>query len=171
MSQQFILETSRLLLRPFAIEDAYSLYLLNSDPLVLQYTGDVPFKDVNEAAEFILQYNHYMQYGYGRWAVLDRESSAFLGWCGLKYSPEKKESDIGFRLHREYWGRGFATEAAKVCIDYGFADLGISRIVGRAQAGNISSHKVLEKIGMTQIGILRDGSEHWMLFEKLPPGK
>src|SRR5690606_32437802 len=123
-----------------------------SDPLVLQYTGDAAFIDINEAAEFIENYNHYQQYGYGRWAVLDRNKNAFLGWCGLKYSPDKNETDIGFRFHREHWGKGFATEAANVCLEYGFSELGLSRIVGRAQIGNTASHRVLEKIGMTQIG-------------------
>lgn len=167
MNQQFILETSRLQLRPFESEDATSLFLLNSDPLVLQYTGDVPFKDISEAAEFILKYDHYQQYGYGRWATFDKESNAFLGWCGLKYSPEKRETDIGFRFHREYWGNGFATEAAKSCIDYGFAELSLSRIVGRAQIGNISSHKVLQKNGMILTGSFQDGQEEWLSFEKL----
>jgi ribosomal-protein-alanine N-acetyltransferase len=171
MSQQILLETSRLQLRPFSPEDANALYLLNSDPLVLQYTGDVPFKDAGQAADFIQQYDHYRQFGYGRWAVIDRESSAFLGWCGLKYSPEKLETDIGFRFHRQYWGRGFATEASKVCLDYGFTAIGLSRIVGRAQAGNYSSHKVLEKIGMTQIGSFPDGSEQWLVYEKMKSQK
>lgn len=166
MSQQFILETSGLQLRPFTEEDSQSLFLLNSDPLVLQYTGDVPFKDVDEAAEFILRYDHYKQYGYGRWAVLDRESKAFLGWCGLKYSPEKNETDIGFRFHREFWGKGFATEAASGCLKYGFTELGLSRIVGRAQIGNISSHNVLKKIGMNQTGSFMEASVEWLLFEK-----
>lgn len=167
MSQAFILETSRLQLRPFSEEDSPSLFLLNSDPLVLQYTGDAPFKDVDEAAEFILRYDHYKQYGYGRWAVMAREANAFIGWCGLKYSPEKNETDIGFRFHREFWGKGFATEAASGCLKYGFTELGLSRIIGRAQIGNISSHKVLEKIGMNHIGSFRDEHAQWMIYEKL----
>ncbi len=169
MSQQFILETSGLRLRPFSIEDASELFHLNSDPLVLQYTGDAPFKDANDAAGFILNYRDYLQYGYGRLAVIALESNVFLGWCGLKYSPEKQETDIGFRFHRKYWGRGFATEAAKVCLDFGFSEMGLTRIVGRAQIRNIASHKVLEKIGMTQIGSFIEGSEHWLVFEKMKP--
>lgn len=166
MSHQFILETSRLQLRTFALQDAQDLFHLNADPLVLKYTGDLAFKDENEASDFILHYDHYREYGYGRWAVIDRESEVFLGWCGLKYSSEKKETDIGFRLQRRYWGKGFATEAAKACMNYGFTELGLTRIVGRAQTKNIPSLKVLEKIGMTLIANFEEDSEQWLIFEK-----
>lgn len=166
MSPKFILETSRLLLRPFEAEDSGALFLLNSDPLVLKYTGDASFADVNEASAFIAQYDHYERFGYGRWTVLEKESRVFLGWCGLKYSPDIKETDIGFRFHRQYWGQGFATESAGACLKYGFSELKLKRIVGRARKENFASHRVLQKIGMLSTGsFIEDGSE-WLLFEK-----
>ncbi|MBI1837065.1 MAG: GNAT family N-acetyltransferase [Flavobacteriia bacterium] len=144
----FQLETNRLILREFNTQDASSFYKLNSNPEVLKYTGDSAFKTVLEAQEFIKNYQHYSKYEYGRWAVLLKESNTFIGWCGLKYTPEKEEVDIGFRFFQEFWNCGFATEAAIACIDYGFQKYNISLIIGRAMKENKASVKVLEKIGL-----------------------
>ncbi len=93
-----ILETNRLYLRRMTIEDAENIYLLNLDPEVIQYTGDDAFESIESAEKFLSSYNHYSKYDFGRWAVIDKNSQAFLGWCGLKYTPETDEYDIGFRF-------------------------------------------------------------------------
>ena len=143
-----ILETKRLTLREFELSDANSLYELNSDPEVIKYTGDPPFKNIEEAKEFILNYNHYKKYGFGRWAVILNSTNEFIGWCGIKYTEEKDEHDLGFRFFRKYWGNGFASESAAACIDYAFNTLNINKLYGRAMKENIASIRVLEKIGM-----------------------
>jgi ribosomal-protein-alanine N-acetyltransferase len=81
--------------------------------------------------------------------VIEKATSKLTGWCGLRYNPDKDEYDIGFRFFRVYWNQGHATETAKRCIDYGFKEQGIQRITRKAMKENISSMKVLEKIGMT----------------------
>ena len=83
----------------------------------------------------------------GRLAVVVKDTDQFIGWCGLKYDAD--QYDIGFRLFREYWNQGFATEAAGRCVEYGFNHLGLSEIIGRARKENKASIRVLEKIGMT----------------------
>jgi len=93
-------------------------------------------------------YNHYEKYGFGRWAVIRKQDDVYIGWCGLKYSPQLDEVDLGFRFFKKHWNKGYATEAAKACIDYGFNHLGLKKIVGRAMNENQSSIRVLEKIGM-----------------------
>lgn len=143
-----ILQTTRLTLRELTAADAENFYTLNADPEVIRYTGDGAFESVAAAKEFLENYSHYKEYGFGRWAVIRKEDGAFLGWCGLKYSPESDEHDIGFRFFREYWGQGYATEAAQACLDYGFGTLGLTTILGRAMKANAASVKVLEKIGM-----------------------
>lgn len=143
-----IIETDRLYLREFQIEDAASLFLLNEDLDVLQFTGDVPFANIKEARNFVEGYDHYVEYGFGRWAVIRKNDEEFLGWCGLKYTPELDEHDIGFRLFKKYWGQGVATEAAKACLIHGFQDLQLKEIVGRAMKSNPASVKVLKKIGL-----------------------
>lgn len=130
-------------------EDAENAYFLNLDPEVIQYTGDPPFKSVEEAGIFLTKYDHYRKYGFGRWAVIRKTDDAFLGWCGLKYSPDVDEYDVGFRFFKKYWNKGYATEAAKACLELGFEKYALPIIVGRAMTANKGSIRVLEKIGLT----------------------
>lgn len=148
---EFHLQTPRLLMRPFAEEDAAGFYQMNADPEVLQFTGDAPFSDESAALAFIRSYDHYEKYGYGRWAVLTQSTGAFIGFCGLKFQPDGNYTDLGFRIRRNQWGRGFATEAAEACIQYAFTDLQLPFLVGRVQKQNEASIQVLEKVGMNRI--------------------
>ena len=146
-----ILETSRLLLREMTTDDAENAYILNSDPEVLRYTGDDPFESVEEAREFLANYESYKKYGFGRWAVILKETGEYLGWCGLKYTPELDECDIGYRFMKKFWGCGYATEAAEACLELGFGKFGMKTIVGRAMPENGASVRILEKIGLTYL--------------------
>lgn len=143
-----ILETSRLTLREMVVSDAEDIYHLNYDPEVIKYTGDPAFKSIKESKSFLTNYSHYRDYGFGRWAVIRKSDQAFLGWCGLKFSPELNEYDIGFRLFRKYWNMGYASEASRACIEWGFDSKSLVEIVGRARAKNGVSIRVLEKIGL-----------------------
>ncbi len=148
VNKNITLETERTIMRNLTTDDAEDFYALNLDKEVIKYTGDEAFESVQEAKDFLLNYDQYERYGVGRLAVINKVSLRFIGWCGLKYSPEKDEYDIGFRFFREYWNKGYATETAKRCLEFGLNDLSLSRIVGRAMKANIASFKVLEKIGM-----------------------
>lgn len=141
-------ETDRLILRKFMAEDAVHFFELNADPEVIQYTGDEPFDNLSDALQLINDYSHYDKYGYGRWTVLLKGSNEFLGWCGLNYNEDIHETDLGFRILKKHWNKGIATEAAKTCIDFGFDDLKLKRIIGRALTQNKASINVLKKIGM-----------------------
>ena len=142
------LETERTIMRKLTKDDAKDFYSLNLDKEVLKYTGDKPFKDVQTAIDFLTNYDQYEKYGVGRLAVIDKTTFKFMGWCGLKYNQDKNEYDIGFRFYRNYWNKGFATETAQKCLDFGFNKLGLEKIIGRAMKENVGSIKVLEKIGM-----------------------
>lgn len=143
------LETERTIMRKLTIEDALDFYTLNLDEQVVKYTGDKPFVNLQASIDFLTNYDQYEKYGVGRLAVIDKTTLKFLGWCGLKYCQDKKEYDIGFRFHSNYWNKGYATETSKKCLDFGFTELGIEKVVGRAMKENSGSIKVLEKIGMT----------------------
>lgn len=147
MTVKKILETDRFLLRELTVDDAMSFYELNENPKVIQYTGDRPFKSVEEAISFLQNYTDYEENGYGRWAVIDKSNNEFLGWCGLKYDSSKEETDLGFRFFEKFWNRGVATESAIACLKYGLDQLKIKKIVGRAMSDNIASIKVLQKLG------------------------
>lgn len=144
-----ITETQRLILRETTEADAEQAYLLNIDPEVIRYTGDEPFKNIEEARKFLAGYDHYKKYGFGRWAVLDKNTNEFFGWCGLKYTAEINEYDIGFRFFKKNWGKGFATESALACLDLGLNKFNMPVIVGRAAKENHASIRVLQKIGLT----------------------
>lgn len=145
------IETERTIMRKLTKEDAIDFYTLNLDEEVLKFTGDKPFENLQIAVDFLANYDQYEKYGVGRLAVIDKATLKFIGWCGLKYSQDKNEYDIGFRFYRNYWNKGFATETAKKCLEFGFEKLNIEKIVGRAMKENIASIRVLEKIGMTFI--------------------
>jgi len=144
-----ITTTPRLYLRELTPNDAQNFYDLNLDPDVLQYTGDSIFRSVEDARVFLLNYGEYKSRGFGRWAVIRKEDEAFLGWCGLKYSEETDEYDVGFRFFKKYWNHGYATEAAKASLELGFNRFNLPVIIGRAMIANTGSVKVLEKIGLT----------------------
>ncbi len=148
-----IIETDRLLLRSFTIDDAVLIYELNRDPEVTRYTGD-PIRDLDHAKEVLEKtiLPQYALYNHGRWAVHTKPGFEFIGWCGLKTRPERNEIDLGFRFAQTYWGHGYATEAAFASLKYGFEKLELHRIVGRAMPQNIGSLRVLEKCGMLYIG-------------------
>lgn len=143
----FLIETPRLGLRPLTPNDSLDFFELNNDPEVIRYTGDPPFSDLEEARSFLENYDQYERYGYGRWAVILKKTGEFIGWCGLKFMPDLDETDLGFRFFRKHWNKGYATESAMACIEYGFGKLGLKRIVGRAMEANKASVKVLEKTG------------------------
>src|SRR5207253_432005 len=106
------IETDRLLLRTFSENDAELLYKLNLDPEVTRYTMD-PITSLGHA-KGILETTilpQYVLYNYGRWAVHVKPDHEFIGWCGLKYRPDKNEIDLGYRFMKEFWGQGYATES------------------------------------------------------------
>lgn len=145
---KIIIETERLILREWIVNDAADLFRLNSNPNVLKYTGDNAFKNIQEAEQLILNYEQYSKYGLGRWIVERKSDQQFLGWCGLRFQEDKNETDIGFRFLEEYWNFGYAIESASAVIHYGQSVMNIKRIVARCKKENTSSAKVLEKIGM-----------------------
>jgi len=146
-----IIETKRLILREFNINDFEAVFEFNSRVEVHKYTGDEIIKSIERAKEIIsnIWLNDYKNYGYGRWAVIYKPENKIIGFAGLKYLPEINETDIGYRFLPEYWGKGIATEVSKKIINYGFDQLKLNRIIGITMPENIGSCKVLEKIGLT----------------------
>lgn len=164
-----VLETSRLFLREITADDAQNAYELNLDPEVIRYTGDKAFTSIEEAGNFLKAYDHYTKYGFGRWAVIHKDSQEFLGWCGLKYTIDLDEYDIGFRFFKKHWNKGYATESAKASLEFGFTTFKMKTIVGRAMHENIGSIKVLKKIGLEYWKENECGGEPGVVYRKLNP--
>lgn len=160
-----ILETERLYLREITVEDAEQAYLLNSDVEVIKYTGDSSFESIEEAKQFLEKYEHYQKYGFGRWAVILKSNDEFLGWCGLKYDEALNEYDIGFRFFKKHWNKGYATEAAKACIQLGFEKFKMPVILGRVMKENFASQRVLEKLGLQYYKNGTCGGEESLIYK------
>ncbi len=158
------METERLLLREFEIEDAKYLFLMNEDWDCIKYTGDKAFENLEEAEHLIKNYGHYQKYGFGRWTVLDKISGEFLGWCGLKYDEDLHEFDLGYRFLKKHWGKGYATESSKFCIYLGFTKFGMKEIVGRVMKENTASVKVLGNVGMTYKETRIKNGVAWLIY-------
>jgi len=143
----YLFESERLRFREFNFDDAENLYQLNLDPEVIKYTGDPPFESKETARLFIYNYKEYKLNGFGRWAVELKADGRFIGWSGLKIN-ELDKVDLGYRFFKSEWGKGYATEAAKACLEYGFNKLAMMEIIARCAKENLASVKVIEKLGM-----------------------
>ncbi len=145
-----VIETERLIIRPFVDGDVEAVYEFNSHPEVIKYTGNALVKNLQEAQDIITTIWHrdYKIHGYGRFAVVYKPDNKVIGFSGLKWEADLDATDIGYRFLPEYWGMGIATESCIPILQYGFEELGLDKIVGLALPDNIASCKVLEKIGM-----------------------
>ncbi len=150
---QSIFESERLLFREFTTDDAPLIYRLNSDPEVVKYVHEEPVIDIPTALTNLNKriLPQYTLYGYGRWAMHTKSNNEFIGWCGLKYRPERQETDLGYRFIQSVWGQGYATEAGVATVQYGFRVLGIPVITAMAHIENLASLKVLEKLGFQYV--------------------
>jgi len=144
-----VLTTPRLLLRTFRRDDLPKYAALNADPEVVRYLGGVPLtrEHSDEIAEWAQEC--FAKEGIGLLAVERREDGAFLGMCGLHHQQSYPDDvEVGWRLAREYWGRGYATEAATGWLDHAFAPLGLPRVISITDPPNVRSLAVMRRLGM-----------------------
>jgi RimJ/RimL family protein N-acetyltransferase len=118
---------------------------------------------VEEARTFLENYADYRVHGMGRWAIVAKDDGAVLDWCGLKRGVHG-EVDLGYRLHRRFWGRGVATETGAGALAYGFGPLALDRIVGRVVAENEASHHMLRKLGMRRVADHIEAGAVWQMY-------
>lgn len=146
--KQLLLETERLWLRPFALGDEDQVLVFSSNPVINKYTGDPIITTLDGVTDLIknVWLSDYKKFGYGRYAVIAKESKTILGFCGVKYLPEIDETDLGYRLIPNYWGKGIATEASKAILEHAFNDLNLKRIVATVYPENTASTRVLKKL-------------------------
>jgi len=146
------LETDRLYMRRFRTNDldVFSQILGQDEvgqwlPRGRGYTKDEVEKFLDNVAK------HWQEKGYGIWAVIEKESGKIIGHCGLNYVKQNDEVEVLYGFGKEYWGLGYATEAAKAALSFGFEKIGLDRIVAFAKIDNIASRRVIEKIGLKYI--------------------
>ncbi len=154
-----IIETERLILREVATEDAIDMYEYLSDKDVVKHMGLEPYKSSKEVLnEEIKWYKSIVEEGTGiRWVITKKESSVVIGSCGfLNMSPKHHRAEIGFELHKEYWGQGIASEAVEAVIHYGYKNLNLERIEAIVDPPNFLSQKLMKKQGFRKEGLLRN---------------
>ncbi|MGH8823764.1 MAG: GNAT family N-acetyltransferase [Jiangellaceae bacterium] len=156
------LETGRLVLRMWRLDDRPAFALVNADPTVTEYVARRPLNR-EESDAFVGRIEaSWLDRGYGLYAVESRASGDLLGFCGLSHHRAlPDEVEVGWRLARAAWGRGLATEAAVVCRDLAFDALGLERLISITIEENVRSWRVMEKLGMQRWRTML--FEHWDL--------
>lgn len=157
------LETDRLVLRPFTEADVPALLALDNDPEVMRFiNGGRPTtaESIRERTLPRLLHDHPSTGTRGFWAAEEKETGTFLGWFELRPVDDHDPTvvELGYRLNRAAWGRGYATEGARALVRKGFTDLGAERVTANTMAVNAGSRRVMEKAGLT---FLRAYTEDW----------
>jgi RimJ/RimL family protein N-acetyltransferase len=144
-----IIDTGRLILRRFTLDDLPAFYELCSQPEIIRYAQSTPLASLEEARAFMhaAPFHDYATYGYGRFACVWKESGEVIGFSGVKYVPEIGDTELGYRFLPEFWGLGLATEAGRASIEFARADLGLGRLVAMVHPDNVASANVLTKLG------------------------
>ena len=141
------LATQRLELRPLTELDAGFLLDLYADPEVIRYTGESRFRDEQEAQSFLARCNAAPPSYPPVYLLRTVGDEKKIGWCGLRYDVVDQVFDLGFRLHRTAWGKGFATEASRAVIEEAFGAYGLIRVRARCVRDNLGGSNVLVKLG------------------------
>ncbi|MBP2019255.1 RimJ/RimL family protein N-acetyltransferase [Symbiobacterium terraclitae] len=164
------LETERLCLREFRPEDVENLVELDSDPEVMRYLTNgqpTPRERVeSEVLPRILEYYERLP-GFGYWAAIEKATGAFVGWFHLRPvsgSTDTSTVELGYRLRRSAWGKGYATEGSRALIRKAFTELGARRVTAQTMAVNRASRRVLEKCGLALVRVF------WEDWEDPIPG-
>ena len=161
-TKPIVARSARLTMRRFATSDLADLIELHNDPLVMRFLNNGrPVPDGEVIAELTAWIDEYATSdAFGCWAMNEAATSRFVGWIHFRpgHGVGEQELELGFRLHRACWGKGFATEASCAVIDRGFAQLPIERVFAHTMAVHRASRRVMEKAGMR---IVRTFTADW----------
>lgn len=165
MPKQVFIETQQLLLRQWEMEDAIDYAAMNADPILMEHFPNTLSSE--ESLKHLLKMQSAIQsQGYGLFAIEIKESGHFIGFTGLSHPSFKSDFtpcvEIGWRIARPYWRNGYAFQAARACLDFGFNQIGLSSIFSFTAISNIPSENLMVKLGM----------QKWGMFEhpNLPTG-
>jgi RimJ/RimL family protein N-acetyltransferase len=166
------LETDRLVLRRFTMADADDLFDLDGDPEVMHFiTGGRPTPREEIENDVLPVFLRYYERGdrYGFWAAVEKSTGDFLGWFHFRprEGGDPDEAELGYRLRRYAWGKGYATEGSRALIHKGFSELGVRRVVAETMAVHAASRRVMENAGLAYVRTFHqpwpypiEGSEH-----------
>lgn len=148
-----IIETGRILLRELDDLDLHALAEIYADPEVMRFVGKGIVLDSSQTERSIANWKkYYERFKFGNWATIEKQTSKFIGLCGLSWLPDNSDIEVSYLFSKPAWGKGYATETAKAILDYGFNNLGLKRIVALVYPENSSSIHVIDKLGMKYEG-------------------
>jgi len=143
------IETACLVLRPISPQDLEELVAIHAEPPVARFMGAFDRAKTSQWME--ANQRDWTDRGYGRLAIVERASGRFLGRTGLKYWPQFDETELGWLLRPDAWRRGYATEAASACMDWGFQNLDAPYLTAMIRPDNTRSIAVAERLLMTPL--------------------
>jgi [ribosomal protein S5]-alanine N-acetyltransferase len=167
--KQPILETERLRLRPFTLDDAPAVQQLAGDPAIADTTLNIPYPYLDGMAENWIN-THAEALASGKsitYAITRRQDGALLGAIGLRLNRQHRRAEMGYWMGKPYWGQGHTTEAASSLLAFGFNELDLNRIYASYLVRNPASGRVMEKMGMRYEGLLRQHVQKNGRFEDL----
>ena len=137
---------------------------VHGDPEVMRFSLSGACDADQSRARLRSMIEHQARLGFSRWGVCERASGALVGDCGVQLLEGGPDVELGFHLRRSVWGRGYATEAARACLEASFSGLGLDEVIAIVAPGNAASVRVLEKIGMQPAGTRDALGRTWDLF-------
>lgn len=169
MEQPHILETMRLVLRPFELSDASEVQRLAGDRAIADTTLNIPHPYEDGLAErWITTQRPKVDSGeLCNFAIVLERSEEMIGGIGLTVVPRFQRAELGYWIGKPYWNNGYCFEAAQSVIDYGFGTLNLNRIHASHFSRNLASERVLQKLGMVREGLSRQHVKRWDGFEDL----
>ncbi|WP_335872006.1 GNAT family N-acetyltransferase [Bacillus sp. 2205SS5-2] len=152
------LQTNRLVLREITEEDAEALFLYFSQDVAMKFYGQNPFQHLDQAVRLTrAMKNAEIEKKAFRWGMESKETGKLIGTIGFnQYQPWNNKAEIGYDLNPEYWRKGYTEEALRAILSYGFEELDLHRIGATVFLENEPSYKLLEKLGFSREGVLRD---------------
>lgn len=144
-----VIDTGRLMLRRFVLDDLEAFYQLCSRPEIIRHAQSAPLASREAALEYLqaAPFRDYATYGYGRFACVWKPTGEVIGFSGIKFVPEIDDNELGYRFFKEFWGLGLATEAGKASIEFARSVLGLQRLVAMVHPDNVASARVVTKLG------------------------
>jgi [ribosomal protein S5]-alanine N-acetyltransferase len=144
-----MLETNRLIIRPFTDDDLDRLIEMRADPDVNKYLGGTRLQNPEAIAKRLKVYiSTQEKYGFSSCALIWKETGEMIGWGGLMPLEESGEIEVGYGFIKEFWGKGLGTEMTRAWLDHAFGPAGLERVVAIAIPGNDASTHIMEKVGM-----------------------
>ena len=160
-----VIETDRLILREYTLEDFNDLYELLSDPITMSHYPK-PYDKEGTLRWINWCIDSYLKYGFGLWAIELKTGNVFIGDCGISMQNIDGEilPEIGYHINKKYWREGYAKEAANAVKKWGFANTNYNTLYSYMTKDNIASYKTAEAIGMKKIKEYTDGMEELLVY-------